>query len=430
MKFKNLFNNWKLKLLSVALAILAWVIILGFLDPTSTRTIPNVPITITNDDIFSEAGKSYTVDGRLYTSVKVTGPNSIVRNLTAGDFTATADLAQMYDVTGQVPISLTCTARGASSITYSLVTASLKIKIEDVLTKRFEVQIDTSGDLADGYLIGSVKANPAYITVQAPESVIERIAEARVSIELKDLTDNTVFTCTPVFYSTVGAELDLSTARETVVSHDEVQVEVEILTMKTVPVVINVGGKDEVAQGYRYTGAQQSVSAVNVSGLRSRLAVLTSVTIPETDLSVAGASRDLTIEIALSQYLPEGIELVDGEETVLTVVLQVAPLTLKTFEVNNIKLVGQKTNLEYTFLNAPLRIQLRALEEDFKGITEEDIAAALDVNGYGPGEYSLPVQVEVDETVFEVVGTPYLKLSIVDPNAKEPTEEETKDIQE
>ncbi len=420
--FKKLFNNWKLKLLSVALAFLAWVVILGFLDPTSTRTIPNVPVTITNDDIFSEAGKSYTVDGRLYTSVKVTGPNSIVRNLTAGDFTATADLAQMYDVTGQVPISLTCTARGASSITYSLVTASLKIKIEDVLTKRFEVQVDTTGDLADGYLIGSVKADPAYITVKAPESVIERIAEVRVSVNLDGLTDNATISCIPVYYSTVGAVLDLSTARETEISHDTVDVDVEILTMKTVPVVINVGGQDEVAQGFRYTGAQQSVAAIKVSGLRTRLAALASVTVPETDLSVAGASKDLTVEVTLSEYLPEGIALVDGEEPVLTVVLQVAPLIVKTYEVN-ITLSGEKTNLEYTILN-PLRIQLRALEEDFKGITEERVSATLDVNGYGPGEYSLPVQIDVDDTVFEVIGSTHISLRITHPNVNEPTEED------
>ena len=423
MKFKNWFNNWQLKLLSVALAILGWVIILGFLDPTATRTIPNVPITITNGDIFSEAGKSYTVDGRLFTSVKVTGPNSIVRNLTAGDFTATADLAQMYDVTGQVPISLTCTARNASSISYSLVTASLKIQIEDVLSKRFAVQVDTTGDLADGYLIGSIKPVPEYITVKAPESVIERIAEVRVSVDLKDLTDNTTISCIPVFYSAVGTELDLATAKETEVSHDEVQVEIEVLTMKTVPVVINVSGQNEVASGYRYTGAQQTVAAVKVSGLRSRLAALSSVTIPETDLSVAGASRDVTVEIRLEQYLPEGIQLVDGEEPVLTVVLQVAPLTVKVFEVTDVKLLGEKSNLEYTVLNTPLRIQLRALEEDFKGMTEDLIKATIDVNGYGPGDHSLPVQIEVDESVFELLGTPRATVSIVDPNVKETTEE-------
>ncbi len=429
MKFKNLFNDWKLKLLSVVLAIVAWVVILGFVDPTLNRTIANVPITVTNEDIFSEAGKSYTVDGRLYTSVRVSGPTSVVRNLTAGDFTATADLAQMYDVTGQVPLTLTCTARGASSITYSLVTASLKIKIEDVLSKRFAVQVDKEGEVADGYLIGSVTAAPEYITVKAPESVIERIAEVRVSVDLNGLTDNASFVCTPHYYSTVGAELDLGIADETVVSHNEVHVDVEILTMKTVPVVINVAGQDEVASGYRYTGAQQSVSAVKVRGLRSRLAALTSVTIPDADLSVAGASEDVNVEIALSRYLPEGIELVDGEDPVLTVILQVAPLIVKTCDVETVTLNGKNPNYEYVLRNMPLHIQLRALEEDFKGITEQHIAALLDVAGYGPGEYSLPVTIELDDSVFEMLGAARLSLSIVDPSAKG-TPAETEDVDE
>ena len=425
MSFKKLFNNWKLKLLSVVLAMLAWLIILSLVDPAMNKTITNVPITVTNDNIFSEAGKSYTVDGRLYTSVRVSGPTSVVRNLTAGDFTATADLAQMYDVTGQVPISLSCTARGAASITYSLVTASLKIKIEDVLSKRFAVQVDVLGQVADGYLIGTVKSSPGYITVKAPESVIERIAEVRVGVDMSDMTDNASFTCTPHYYSTVGAELDLAEARDTVVSHDEVQVDVEMLTMKTVPVVINVAGQNEVASGFRYTGAQQSVSAVKVSGLRSRLAALTSVTIPDADLSVAGASEDVTVEIALSKYLPEGIALVDGEEPILTVVLQVAPLIVRTCDVENVTLNGKRPDFEYVLRNTPLQIQLRALEEDFKGITEQHITATLDVAGYGPGEYSLPVIIELDDSVFEILGSARLSLSIVDPNAKgtEDTEE-------
>ena len=419
MKFKNLFSDWKLKLLSVVLAVLVWVIILGFADPTMTRTISNVPITVTNEDIFSEAGKSYTVDGRLYTSVRVSGATSIVRNLTAADFAASADLSQMYDVTGQVPLSLSCSARGASSITYSLVTSSLKIKIEDILSKDFPIQMDAVGGLAEGYLIGSIKRDPENITVKAPESVIERIADVRIEVNLEGLTDNASFTCKPVFYTVTGSELDLTTARETVVSHEEVTVNVEILTMKTVPVVINVAGQDEVASGYRYTGAQQSVTSVMVSGLRSRLAALTSITIPDSDLSVSGASEDVTVKIPLADYLPEGTALIDGEDPILTVVLQVEQLVVQTCEVETVTLTGKKPDYEYILRNTPLQIQLRALKEDFKGNTEDHITATLDVAGYGPGEYNLPVTIELDDSVFEMLGAVRLSISIIDPNAEE-----------
>ena len=422
-KFKNFFRDWKLKLGAFGLAIAVWVAILGFVDPSITRTIPNVPITITNDSIFSEAGKSYTVDGRLYSSVRVNGPSSIVGNLTAGDFAATADLSQMFDVTGQVPVTVTCSARGAQNITYSPVSNSLKINIEDIISKNFEIKVDSEGTLADGYLLGAVKADPAFVTVKAPESVLERIAEVRVAIDLQDLTDNASFICKPVYYSTVGAELDFTGAKDTVFSVEEVKVNVEIFTMKTVPVVINVAGQDEVASGYRYTGAQQSVAAVKVSGLRSRLAALTSITIPETDLTVAGASEDVAVSIALAKYLPEGIDLVDGEDPVLTVVLQVAPLIVKAWEVE-LTLNGKNSNYEYVIHNVPLHVQLRALEEDFKGITEQHITATLDVAGYGPGDYNLTVNVELD-SVFELYGTPRVNLSIIDPNVPESTEEDT-----
>ena len=58
MTTKGLFNNWQLKLGAAAIAVLVWLMIMSFADPTSTRTISNVPITVVNDDIFAEAGKS------------------------------------------------------------------------------------------------------------------------------------------------------------------------------------------------------------------------------------------------------------------------------------------------------------------------------------------------------------------------------------
>ena len=411
MKTKGLLNNWQLKLGAGALAILAWVMIMTFSDPLMTRTISGVPITIINDDIFSESGKSYTVDGRLTTSVKVTGSNSIVKNLNASDFTAAADLSKMFDVTGQVPVTLTCSAREAASLTYTPSSASIKIKIEDVLSKRFTVKVNPVGNVAEGYLLGALTPDPSVITVEAPESVIERIALVSVDVNIEGLSENTSVSCTPHYYSEAGTELTFENAKDTVFSSDTVKVDVEIRTMKTVPVVISVGGQDSVASGYRYTGAEQSITTVKVSGLRSRLAELNSIFIPDTDLSVAGASEDTTVEIDLTAYLPDGIALLLGEEKIMKVTLQVAPLIVKTYEVTTVTMTGRNDDYDYFLHNVPLEVQLRALEEDFKGITDEHIAAAVNVANYGPGEYSLPVDIELD-SVFELFVVPRVSITI------------------
>ena len=229
--------------------------------------------------------------------------------------------------------------------------------------------------MAEGYLLGAVTPEPREITVKAPESVMERIAEVVVDVDLEGLSENAAFTCVPRYYSAAGTELTFDGSKDTSFSDNEVKVSVEIRTMKTVPIVIAVGGQDEVASGYRYTGAEQSITTISVSGLRSRLAELNSISIPEEVLSVAGATEDVTVEIDITEYLPEGISLLLGEEKMLKVTLLVAPLIVKTYEVETVTLNGRHEDYEYYFHNMPLQVQLRALEEDFKGITDEHITA-------------------------------------------------------
>ena len=73
MKIKKwITNNWQIKLISVLLAAIIWVVVVNVDDPVQTVTIPNISIEIANDDLFREQGKTYTVIGSLKMSVRVT----------------------------------------------------------------------------------------------------------------------------------------------------------------------------------------------------------------------------------------------------------------------------------------------------------------------------------------------------------------------
>ena len=84
---------------------------------------------------------------------------------------------------------------------------------------------------------------------------------------------------------------------------------------------------------------------------------------------------------------------------------------MKTYEVNKITLIGEKENYEYIIRNMPLQVQLRALEEDFKEISDEHITATLDVSAYSAGDYSLSVNIELD-SVFELFSNAKANISI------------------
>ncbi|MBQ4425143.1 MAG: hypothetical protein II882_05350 [Lachnospiraceae bacterium] len=428
--FKKMLKNWPLKLLAVILALVVWFVIMSLADPTQTRTIGNIPIEILHEEILSNADKAFTINSQQTTTVRVTGPSSMVRGLKVSDFKATADMEELYDVTGQVPLHVSCLVSGISTSQISQTDVSVKVSIEDIVSKRFPIDVETVGTLPEGYYQGEAESVPRYVTVKAPESVIERIAYVKAAVDISDLTDNAVYTNCPLYYySAADNLLNLSNAAHTTFSAESVTVTVDILTMKTVPVVISgVSGQDEVQEGYRYVDSKQSVTAVQVSGLKSRLATISVISIPEEALSVAGASSDVSYDIDLTQYLPEGVTLRDGQDTVMNVVLYVEELVTQSFEVSGLLITGQDDKYEYKADSDTVTIELRAAEADFSGLKDLSmITISVNAADLEPGEYVLPVLVSCSDSVFEPVGEATATITITDPTpptTEEPTTEE------
>ena len=51
---KRIFNNWVLKLSSVAIAVVLWVVVYNINDPVDTSTIRNVPVTFINTEAIKD----------------------------------------------------------------------------------------------------------------------------------------------------------------------------------------------------------------------------------------------------------------------------------------------------------------------------------------------------------------------------------------
>ena len=71
-------KNLLLKAFSLVFAFLLWLVVVNQLDPVTNQTIYNVPITIQNEDYFTERNQNVTVDSELSVNVTVSGKRSIV----------------------------------------------------------------------------------------------------------------------------------------------------------------------------------------------------------------------------------------------------------------------------------------------------------------------------------------------------------------
>ena len=146
---KLLLNNWPLKLVSLLVAIGMWMMIIYITDPSTTKSF-SVPITLENEDIITNRGKSVNVVGDPYVSVRVTKNRSIVNALKTTDFKATADFSKMYEDT-QVPVTVTCSSSKLSKSDYTQDKFSLEIELEPLSTVTVPISYELSGEPAEGF---------------------------------------------------------------------------------------------------------------------------------------------------------------------------------------------------------------------------------------------------------------------------------------
>ena len=100
-------KNIGLKLLSVLLALLLWLIVMNVEDPAVTRTIYDIPVQIVNDDVITSRGYRYAVESGEKVDIRVKGRRSVVDGLSADDFVATADFNSVSSMK-MVPIEVRC----------------------------------------------------------------------------------------------------------------------------------------------------------------------------------------------------------------------------------------------------------------------------------------------------------------------------------
>ena len=171
---ERLTHNFGLKLLSLALAILVWIVVLSIEDPVYTREFSDISVTEVNGDQITEAGKAYSYVGGNTVSVKVKGKTSVVNRLSKDDLLAVADLSTL-SITGAVMVDVSCPKYPSLEITPIGSSTALKVEIEDLVEKSLNVKVNTNGKVSEGYYIGQGVATPNMVTVSGPESVVNKI---------------------------------------------------------------------------------------------------------------------------------------------------------------------------------------------------------------------------------------------------------------
>lgn len=406
----KLTRNWGLKLGSFIFAAILWLIVTNINDPVGTFRVYNVPVQIQNADLITNSGQIFEVldNTDVIDVVTISAKRSIIDLLDENNIVAVADMNDLTSLnTIIIRLSTNKYNDKLESITGNI--DSVKLNIENKMTKTLPLRTDTTGTVKEGYIIGDITTEQNLVEVTGPESIISQIKRASATVNVSGFTSNIGTDSVIHLYDENDNEIVSSSIVKNI---NKVRVNVEILQTKTVPINLNVTGIP--ARGYQATGEVISTKdSVIIAGKAKTIENINSIDIPETALDISGATESMVKIISLNDYLPEGVILAEesfqGRIQVTVSIEQEVELPV-TMQVNKIQIINIPEGLEASIAEESdtFTMTIVGLARDIEALDTASIISAVDVTAYmrsrdmeniSAGAYMMEMVFNLDETV-------------------------------
>ena len=407
-------GNLTLKILSVVVAFLFWLVIVNITDPTTARTFYGIPVQVINENVITSANQVYEVVDGNKVNVTVKGKRSFVETLDNDDFVATADMSGLSKVNAvSIEVELKDVSTDAA---YEMDWGNtmLKVKLEKRVTQKFKVEVQHQGELSENYVLGEMVAKPNIVEVSCGESKFKKIDHVGVMVTLNGESEDFEAEYSPILYDADGDALD---GENVTFSNDRIKVSTSVLATKEIAVEVKTIGTP--ASGYRLVQTDYKPESIRVCGSPEALEKAMPIRIP---VSVEGAKRDVQKEEPIINYLAEGLAIV-GDISTISIRCEIEKNGQRSFMLTPSDIAVKNLPADCTMYFATdaqkFQVFLTGKETELSRLTQADLGAYVDLLGRGVGSHTMYVQFALPEGI-ELKNSVRIKVILESKNDENP----------
>ncbi len=384
--------------LSVVVAIGLWLYVVMVVSPGSENTYYNIPVVLQNENVLKDRGLMITSDLPAVTltlSGNRTDLNKLDENninilVNAAGIEAAGTHQLSYDVSYPGSVTDSAITRVGQS------TNVITVKVEKRVTKRVDVVIMYVGAVPEGFIADKENVVMDYETIEVtgPESVVDKITQARIQV---DLTNKNVSVMGRYVYDLCDGNNNPVDAELITTNVDVVNLTVNIKRVKEIQLSLNTiygGGATD-----KNCIVKIEPQTIRVSGSDVLLANLNVLDLGTLDLAEILTDQTITFPITL----PEGVTNETGvNEAKVTVKFE--DLKVKNLNVTNIQAINVPDGMEVDMITQALEVTLRGPTALINAITQDDIAVTVDFGNAQVGTATMRAKIIID-TPYSDVGT-------------------------
>lgn len=413
---KYIIHNIGIKLISLAIAFILWIVFTNAEDPMQTYMV-SCQVEVLHEEEFKEQNRYVQVNGTddlssLTLDVYLRARKSVVDVLkTRNVSTYLSVYIDLYEIDSDDPNRLLI----HYEITDSSVKADLytyrnksyySIQVEDNVSVEIPVQYEITGTPEDGYMYVTddpqITVTPKTITLEGPENLVSQVSYAYISVNLNGVSAN-VSKIGDLVLKDENGETVSDTNGQLTMSSTEASVFVPIYAYKEVHLQPRLTGS--VQEGYEYANdIVVDTDTVSIYGQANVISDITSISLPEIDLSTITGDYTVTYQIQTvldDLYGENEVFLMDGSPTSVTVSLTVEKQEEKviTVDTSSILVTGlDEQQYTYSFSTDTIDITVYGLPELVESFTGENMVVILRLKSSDLSAGAHTVQLDVTGT--------------------------------
>lgn len=381
-------KNLDLKILSVLLSVVLWLVVVNIDDPVKNVQFSDVPVQILNDDLLKDKGLVYdVVDDSGMINVSVSGRRSVIEELSKSDIIATADVKELKE-DNTIEIKLASNKYTADIDGIKSDDKTVTLAIEELRKTQKSIQVEVSGEPANGFLLGDASPSLNMVEISGPASVIGNVATVKAQIDVEGVMSSINASAPLKLYDAEGIMINDSRISMNI---NSISVSQEILATKNVQLEYVVTG--EPAEGYLASGKITSdVVFVTIAGKKNIIDSVGTIKIADEALDISGSKNSVTCDIDITEYLPFGTKLVDEGQNknkirVTVDIVREAFLNV-SYDVDSVKINGVPSGLKAEAVvdgkyirNGLNTVKVYGLPDDINKVNE-DLNIYVDLDSY------------------------------------------------
>ena len=391
-------GNWTVKLFALLIAIFLWSYVMSEVNPVRTTSYKDVNVTLTNISSLDRQGLVVMSPKSPTINVTVSGNKTDMDRFTPANITAEIDLEGHSEGEIKIPVNVKLQNTSSNIKLENFEPKEILFKIDKIISKEVNVNVQTLGELPEGYILEEVNKNIQNIVIKGPRTLVNEVSEARAIVDLTDKTNS----------STSSLPVQLLNDEEQEVGGIEKDpgiVDVELNISKTMSLDIELETINELPENININDIKIYPTNVQVKG-SGDFSKFKKIKTKAVDINSLIGKSSIEVELAL----PDGLKLIDPKQKV-SISYSVEEIVEKefTFLSNEINIINldEKFEVEKESLPSKVKVVLKGSKAIFDNISKDNVKLYIDLE-----ELSLGTN-EIDLKVEEIKG---LTLKTIDPS--------------